>query len=195
MMFPLTLHRLQKWNSSFSAACQQLIASSESVNSVLNGASTCVTCADWACESGCCLRSTPPFHTRLTCPASSFFSHDSFRSSRNCKRMIGREEKEEGEVWSQCWEWIMPVFPGSHEWGAAFSHTSYILCHAQKTNLYYWILYPRCNEHKIFKTFSKSQPNHSWIKHTELWEFTFFKSCITSSLQIAGQTSYNIDLM
>lgn len=72
-MFLLTLHRLQKWNSSFSAA-YWLIDSSESVNSVLNEASTCVTYADWACvcvcvfvSFACRLSSTPLAGANVPC--------------------------------------------------------------------------------------------------------------------------------
>lgn len=90
-IFILTLHRLQKWNSSFSAACR-LMDSSESGNSVLNGASTCFTCADWACEWECvCLSALPAVwlplpQPQLTCPASAFLTRLLYTQERHGKR-------------------------------------------------------------------------------------------------------------
>lgn len=100
-IFVLTPHRLQKWNSSFYAACW-LMDSCESVYSVLNGASTCVTYADWACVCvcmsmcvfvffACRLSSTPTADVPCLFLA---HSHSSFASgvetARGCGRTSGR---------------------------------------------------------------------------------------------------------
>lgn len=119
----LTLHRLQKWNSSFSAACR-LMDSSESGNSLLNGASTCFTYADWACvcvrmcvresERVCscvfppALSSAPAASANVPCLF--LCSHAFFTNGgRNGERM----RQEGGMGWREgCWPCQSPREPG-----------------------------------------------------------------------------------
>lgn len=120
-IFILTLHRLQKWNSSFSAACR-LMDSSESVNSLLNGASTCFTYADWACVCECvCLYALPAVwvplpQPRLTCPASSLLTRLLHKRGRNGKRM-----REEGG-WAGVRAADHASLPGNQECSGSLSH-------------------------------------------------------------------------
>lgn len=121
-IFILTLHRLQRWNSSFSAACQ-LMDSSESVNSVLNGASTCFTYADWACVwmcvfvcSACRLSSTPAASANVPCL---FLAHTPPSQTQGGETARGWGRKGGGDG-PECGLLTMPVSQGTRSMVAAF---------------------------------------------------------------------------
>ncbi len=134
--FILTLRRLQKWNSSFSAACR-LMDSSESVNSVLNGTSTCVTYADWACVCECvcvcvCLYALPVVwvplpQPLLTCPASSLIARLLHKQGGETARGWGRDEGGKGGG-AGAGAADHASLPGNQECGGSFSRVQATSC-------------------------------------------------------------------
>ena len=107
--------------------------SSESVNSELNGASTCVTYADWACVCVCvcecvCLYALPAVwvplpQPQLTCPASSLLTRLLDKQGRWGETARGWGKGGKG---GRGLEWgllTMPVSQGTRSVVAAF-HTN-----------------------------------------------------------------------
>lgn len=138
-IFILTLHRLQKWNSSFSAACR-LMDSSESVNSLLNGASTCFTHADWACVCVCecvCLYAFPAVWAPLPQPNVPCL----FLAHTPPSQMGEKWQKDEGGKGDGL-EWgllTMPVSQGTRSEVAAFlMHRQHPRCHMEGSRSTRW---------------------------------------------------------
>ena len=117
--------------------------SSESVNSELNGASTCVTYADWACVcvyvcECVCLYALPAVwvplpQPRLTCPASSLLTRLLDKQGRGGRRQEdeGREERGEGAGVRAA---DHASLPGNQECGGSLSHKQATSSHSYAEN-------------------------------------------------------------
>lgn len=181
-IYNLTLHRLQKWNSSFSAACR-LMDSSESVNSELNGASTCVTYADWACVCECmcecvCLYALPAVWVPL--PTRSLGSANVPCLSLSLTRLLsqtggwkqredegGRGRKKRGGRGLL----TMPVSQGTRSVETAFLtnrlHPLCVVCwdHSTMAGVFFFTFHTWCNPLK--------QTALTWYTEVKYWSMNF----------------------